>query len=319
MTLPTGAVTVASVHEPVMGTFLQLQVTAPTEAEAVAAEQGVLAAVARAEAAFTRFAPDSDLVRWAEGRDEVPTPALARLLALAAAWHQRSAGALHPATAPLTERWLRAAAEGGAPTDEELDALAQSLRTLPYRVLDEAADPPAIDRVGDCRAVDVHALAKGHVLDLAAATVLAEHPVSRLVLNAGGDLLHRGTGVVRVGVEDPHAAYDNRPPERRVEVTDRAVATSGAARRWFDVGGVRRSRVLDPRTARPVDHAASATVVAPDAATADALATVASVLAPAEAVAFVAGLADHGIDAACLVIGEGGDEHRSPGWAELER
>ena len=76
--------------------------------------------------------------------------------------------------------------------------------------------------------------------------------------------------------------------------------------------------MLDPRTGQPVAHSASATVVAPDATTADAVATVASVLVPDEAVAFVDSLADDGIDAACLVVADDGQVRASAGWAALE-
>ncbi|MEZ5179565.1 MAG: FAD:protein FMN transferase [Acidimicrobiales bacterium] len=150
------------------------------------------------------------------------------------------------------------------------------------------------------------------------ALALATFDLDRLVVDAGGDLLHRGAGALRVGVEDPHRPYDNVAPLAVVEVADRAVATSGRARRWFAVGADRHSRVLD-RTGRPVAHAASATVVAPDATTADVLATVASVLAPGEAVAFVDGLAADGIDAARLVVTADGDRHASAGWSALVR
>ena len=96
------------------------------------------------------------------------------------------------------------------------------------------------------------------------------------------------------------------------------VATSGRARRWFEVGGRRWSRVLDPRTGQPVDHTASATVVAPDAATADVLATVASVLAPSETMAFATDLRAEGLPVSCLVVDRDGTQNRSDGWAALE-
>ena len=312
MTAPRGGpVTVASIHEPVMGTYLQLQITARTEAEAAAAEATILREAARLEAAFTRFDADSDLSRWRTGRAEAPAPEVAALLALAASWHARSGGAFHPATAALTERWQRAVVEGVEPADDELRTLVAANALLPFAVHDDGS----IEHLGECTDVDVHALAKGHVVDLIAAAALDAHELDRLVVNAGGDLLHRGAGVLRVGIEDPHRAYDNVPPMLRIEVADRAVATSGSARRWFAIGDERASRVLDPRTGRPVHHASSATVVADDAATADVLATICTVVAPAEAVELVGSLE---AAAECLVIERDGTEHRSPGWSALE-
>lgn len=75
--------------------------------------------------------------------------------------------------------------------------------------------------------------------------------------------------------------------------------------RWY-------GHVLDPRTGWPVAHVAAATVVAPDAATADALATSLTVLSVAEGMALVDGIP--GVEA--LVVDRDGGHHRSTGWAE---
>ncbi|HXA49644.1 MAG TPA: FAD:protein FMN transferase [Candidatus Acidoferrum sp.] len=62
-----------------------------------------------------------------------------------------------------------------------------------------------------------------------------------------------------------------------LSVTNQAVCTSGD----YERGG----HILDPRTGAPADAVASATVVAPTAMLADALATAAFVLGPAEGIA----------------------------------
>ena len=54
---------------------------------------------------------------------------------------------------------------------------------------------------------------------------------------------------------------------------NRALGTSGAANQFFHFQGRRYGHVIDPRTGYPADKVLSATVLAPDAATADALAT----------------------------------------------
>ena len=314
--------TLRSVHEPVMGTFLELQVTAPDEATAQAAERLVVDGSVRLQDRFTVFDEASELCRWRSGRLAEPGPELAHLLGLAADWQRRSGGAFNPLAGLLTDRWLQAEGTAEPPSGDELAALAASIRVQRFARAGEvagSAGAPGIVRLGPCDGVDLNALAKGHVVDLVAARAMAELPITRLVVNAGGDLVHRGAGTLRVRVEDPHHPYDNVAPLGRIEVADRAVATSGRARRWFLVAGRHRSRVLDPRTGQPVDSVASATVVAPDAATADVLATVASVLPPGEAVGFVDGLASEGIDAACLVVAADGEQWRSASWAALER
>jgi thiamine biosynthesis lipoprotein len=65
-------------------------------------------------------------------------------------------------------------------------------------------------------------------------------------------------------------------PARRLGVVwlrDQALGTSAATYQHFEHGGRRLGHLLDPRTGFPAQGIASASAVAPNAATADALAT----------------------------------------------
>jgi thiamine biosynthesis lipoprotein len=57
----------------------------------------------------------------------------------------------------------------------------------------------------------------------------------------------------------------------------------------------RAGHILDPRSASPADAVASATVLAPTAITADALATAAFVLGPEDGIAFLERQGVHGL------------------------
>jgi thiamine biosynthesis lipoprotein len=72
--------------------------------------------------------------------------------------------------------------------------------------------------------------------------------------------------------------------------------------------------LLDPRTGHPVERIAGASVIAPTAMDADALATAFSVLPEAESLA----LADSLAGVACLLVSRDGTVHRSRGWAQIE-
>jgi hypothetical protein len=64
-------------------------------------------------------------------------------------------------------------------------------------------------------------------------------------------------------------------------IVERAVATSGDYRNWFEVDGKRYSHAIDPRSGSPVSHElAAVTVVARTALVADAYATALLVLGP---------------------------------------
>lgn len=307
--------------EPVMGTFLQLDLTADDGDAAAHAEATVVDAARQLERSLSRFSADSDLSRWSAGLG-VAGAALGPLLARAAWWMAWSEGAFNPFTAELTELWRIAEASGAEPDPVALSRVCADLAVPHFEasptapLVDVGADV-SILRHADCGALDLHSIAKGWAVDRLVDAAMACNGVSRVIVNAGGDLRHDGEGTMRVGIEDPKAIADNRTPADRIEVSRRAVATSGIARRQFVVGDRRYSRLIDPRTGRPVAEQIAATVVAPDAATADVLATVASVLGPEEFAIKSAGLAVLGIEADWRLIRADGLLFESVGWLAL--
>lgn len=290
-------------YDGLLGTVVEVRVHARDAELAGRVERAVAAEIVRLESVFSVYDPASQLVRWRAGDPDAAGAELHQVLGLALAWHERSGGAFAPSTGTLTARWRRAAAEGVEPRPHELDALASA--AVPYRVVDGRAA-----LIGDGSSIDLNALAKGWIVDAAAACAAEVDGVEAIVVNAGGDLVHRGRGSVRVGVENPRRPFDNEPPLAVVALADGALATTGGARRGLVVGAARHSHVLDPRTGRPVAHTRSATVLAADAATADVVATVAGVLTPDEAIAFVDGL--DGV--ACLLVPAEGDVRTSVRW-----
>ena len=114
--------------------------------------------------------------------------------------------------------------------------------------------------------LDVGAAGKGQLVDLVAAELTAcgagEH-----VVDAGGDMVHRGPEALRVGLQVPG------DPERVlgvVELRDAALCASGVDRRVWGDG---LHHVLDARTGEPTREVVATWVVAARAMVADALAT----------------------------------------------
>ena len=123
--------------------------------------------------------------------------------------------------------------------------------------------------------LDLGAIAKGFALDLAARALSA---LPHMCVYAGGDLIcrgHNGAGRRwRTGILDPH------DPTRRIAAVsvahdhDVAICTSGDYARRTDRG----HHLVDPRSGHSAGLMHSVTVVAPQAAIADALATAVFVL-----------------------------------------
>lgn len=133
--------------------------------------------------------------------------------------------------------------------------------------------------------LDLGAVAKGLAVD-AAARELA--PYRDFAIDAGGDLYLGGHnpdgGLWSVGIRHPRA--DDGLIDS-LFVSGKAVCTSGDYERG--------SHIFDPRIDSPSTACASVTVVAPTAMLADALATAAFVLGPAEGLALLARHAVEGL------------------------
>ena len=118
-------------------------------------------------------------------------------------------------------------------------------------------DPRATGRL------DPSGFVKGWAIDRAAA--MLEHAGARsFCLNAGGDVLVRGGGPWRIGIQHP---YRRRCLAAVIELADGAVATSGSYERG--------PHVIDPHSARPPSGVLSVTVMGPELGQADAYATAA--------------------------------------------
>lgn len=297
-------------HEPVLGTVLSLHLAGRSARSLRQAERLLLSEIGRLEAIFSIHDPTSELSRWKAAPGDGPVGSeLALLLRLGLDWQAATGGLFNPAAGLLVARWRQAATLDEVPPEEELAALAASIARPRYAL---GPDGPIKD--GDCRPLDFNALAKGLVVDLASAAVLEAFRLDSLVVNIGGDLVHRGGGGALVAVEDPARPYDNAAPIASLTVRNAGMATSGSARRGAHIGGRWFSHVIDPRSGWPADEVASATVVAADAATADVLATPLSILQPAEGLALVARLAPRADEPACLVAGADGTTHRNSAW-----
>lgn len=119
--------------------------------------------------------------------------------------------------------------------------------------------------------LDFGGIGKGIAAD-AAMKVLTGAGLSRAVVDLGGDM----------AIGDPPPGSDgwvvHTSTGHRLILQRCGVATSGSGEQHAGSGGSFASHVLDPRTGRWLDRHPDVTVVAPSAATADALASAACVL-----------------------------------------
>ncbi len=306
-------------HEFVLGTSLQIQVDAETSAAAADAETRVLAEIDRLAAIFSSYDAGSEFSRWQATLAEpvAVSPELLRVLAASDRWRELSHGAFNPSSRTASNLWKQAGQNAHTPTAEELAAAVRQMQS-PQWSLDPASGTATRLSSGP---LTLDAIAKGTILDAAASAGLSSRTsrgnnvVRGVIVNIGGDLKVAGDLVTPVQITNPLADAVNAAPLCSIYVHNQGIATSGGYRRGFDVAGKRASHILDPRTAQPVDHLASVTVVAADAETADALATTFSVLSIEETKTLAGSLQD----VEFLLVTRDGQQISSQGWAELQQ
>jgi thiamine biosynthesis lipoprotein ApbE len=266
--------------ENVLGTSMEIKSIAASAGDAERAQQAALAEIKRLNAILSGYDAASEFSRWAATRNTAVrvSPELFEVLQLWDTWRARSGGALNPAAEAVGRVWKKAEAAGSLPSDGDMAAAAADAGQQQWR-LDERNRTAT--RLTDTPIV-LNSFTKSYVIERAAAAALRARGVSSVVLNIGGDLVVRGAGTDDVSVTDPRSDAENSDPIAALSVADRAVATSGNYRRGYEIGGRHYSHIVDPRTGHTSEAVIGATVVAPRAVDAGALATAFCVLSPQE-------------------------------------
>jgi thiamine biosynthesis lipoprotein len=205
------------------------------------------------------------------------------ILTRAESWSRRSDGAFDITVGPAVRLWRRYRKQHKRPPPERLDKIKPSMG---YQKI--VLDP--VRRTAQLTApnmwLDLGGIAKGYAADEALRTVRAAGwPIA--LVDAGGDLALGDPPPGRAGWRVGLMPQPDLGSKRYLIVSRCAVATSGDAFRYTLIDGARYSHIVNPKTGLGLVDAAAVTVVAPDGATADALASAVSVLGPTRGAALI--------------------------------
>jgi thiamine biosynthesis lipoprotein len=124
--------------------------------------------------------------------------------------------------------------------------------------------------------LDFNAIAQGYSVDVLSA-YLESKGVNNYLVEIGGELKAKGKKYKddwKVGIDQPNENATERKLEAVIALNDRALATSGNYRKFYEEGGQKFSHIIDPGTGYPAkQNLLSTTVLADDGITADAYAT----------------------------------------------
>ena len=279
---------IAALGGATMGTTWRVQAVMRRGRDLHGLHAGIQAALDEVVAQMSTWEADSDISRYndaASGSDIVLPGGFGHVMEIALEVAAASGGAFDPTVGPMVALWGFGAARGPLriPAD---GALATTRARVGWQRLQWDARARKLLQPGGV-ALDLSGIAKGHGVDVVVA-YLRHAGVAAGLVEVGGELHGYGTKPDgqpwRVLVESaPEEDAASSLPARVLALRDQAVATSGDRWHHFEVGDQRYSHTFDPRLGRPVPAApAAVTVVAGDAARADAWATAMTVLGPGE-------------------------------------
>lgn len=300
-------------HEHVLGTSLEIRIVAKNASLASEAEARVLAEIDRLARIYSGYDATSEFSHWSQSfaSPEPISPELLEALQLCERWHERSSGAFNPASEVFSRLWKAAEQKQQQPEDAEMAAAIALANQRPWKV---DADGQRARRLS-AAPLSLNGVAKGLIVDRASQVAMQDGSgVSGVLVNIGGDIRVRGDARQTVAIVNPAQDAANAAPLARIHVRNRAIATSGRYRRGFRIGQHWFSHVIDPRTGRPVEQLASATVIAATTADANALAIVLNVLPLDEGLTIADALP--GCD--YLLVTAQGSQIRSRGWPAVE-
>ena len=189
---------------------------------------------------------------------------------------QETDGAFDVTVAPLVNAWGFGFKQGISPTEQTIDSLRQ---VVGFQKVSLTADSKTVKKQDPRIMLDCSAIAKGYGCDVVA-ELLKNNGIQNFMVEIGGEVVTKGVSDKRVpwriGVTKPtdDTISVNNELQTILNVTNKAMATSGNYRNFYYKGGKKYAHTIDPKTGYPVQHnILSATVLADNCATADAYAT----------------------------------------------
>jgi thiamine biosynthesis lipoprotein len=204
---------------------------------------------------------------------------LTEVFTLAQTVNKETDGAFDITVAPLVNAWGFGFRSGTRPTEAQIDSLLTIVGQEKVTLKDGEiikSDPRIM--------LDCSAIAKGFGVDKVA-EFLADKGIKNYLVEIGGEISARGKNSRgtewNIGVTKPvdDSLSINQENQAVLQITDKAMATSGNYRNFYYEGGKKYAHTINPHTGKPAQSdILSATVIAQSCAVADAYATAFMVL-----------------------------------------
>lgn len=227
-------------------------------------------------------------------------------------------GAWDGTVKPLVDLW-GFGTKGRRDTPPEPEEIKALLKTIGFNKLD--IGDHILTKTMPGITLDLGSIAKGYGVD-EIARLIREGGVENYLVEIGGELAGAGENKHRkawiVGIANPEKGILNSGLYKEVRLDNKAIATSGNYRNYFEKNGRIYAHIISPKTGYPVENAVvSASVISDTCTRADGLATALMVMDTDKAIALINSLDN----TECLIIRQDGKKKtalRSSGFKSYE-
>lgn len=263
----------------------------------------------RFNASLSPFNPASVITKINKNEDIATDTLFQKVFTKSAQISELTNGAFDITIAPLANAWGFGFKKGEWPDSQMIDSLKE---LVGYKNV--ALEGDKIIKKDPRIQISCSAIAKGYATDIIA-HFLDNKGIKNYMVDIGGELVLKGNNprkeAWRIGINKPveDSLAINQELQITLQLTDAGIATSGNYRNFYYKDGKKYAHTIDPRTGYPVEHSIlSATVLAEDCMTADALATAFMVMGLEEAEAFANA---HSSIGACFIYSDENGEFQT--------
>jgi thiamine biosynthesis lipoprotein len=202
------------------------------------------------------------------------------VLIVAKGLYERTGGAWDGTVKPLIDLWGFGNLEN-KPAIPEKSQITSLLSKIGFNHIEISTDRYLVKKKASI-SLDLASIAKGYGVDQVAALIRA-NGITNFLVEIGGEVFasgYRKNGKKwRIGINRPEKDAPFDQVYKVVDLNDKAFATSGDYRNFFEVNQKRFSHIIDPRNGFPVNNGVvSVSILAESCTFADGLATAVMIL-----------------------------------------